>query len=393
MRGNDLFKKIIIDGEEVSISHIDENNGKYVFNSSGNHEVEYVLKSTTNEIPVNTFNNCETLTYINIPEQIESIGNNAFSGTSITDKETLDQISAINPYGLLLKFIVYVGKTRPTEENILTLNEQNIFKFSKDDLNSVNCGPKENIEFSVVNESSDKEIYWIMYPKYFEMTAEIVNPYDERGDWGIYAPTIRVKNEELTSNNQVYISKRYILGINHGGDLIPSIMINNTEYVVRQAYLQSKTYVMKFNDDIGIGIELVDGEKVYYISDQPITTSKLLDVINFEGISDPINWILNSDRVTNNTNSPKNYYLALPLEKEVRNNKLINGKLVSKLEYPNAHEIFFDPVEFSYYPNEEESIKVIEKNSYTSYTTYYPFRMYQFVCPSYTSVFINVAPK
>ena len=100
---------------------------------------------------------------------------------------------------------------------------------------------------------------------------------------------------------------------------------------------------------------------------------------------------MNSDRVVNNTNSPKNYYLALPLEKEVISNKFINGYLTNRLEYPNAHEIFFDPVEFSYYPNENESIKNIEiEDSYTYITTYYPFRTYKFVCPENTVVFINV---
>ena len=393
MRGTDLFKKIIIDGNEVDISSIDYNNGKYVFNSSGNHEVEYVLKSTTNEIPANTFNNCESLTYINIPTQIESIGNNAFSGTSINDQKTINQISYLNPYGLLLKFIVYIGKTEPTEENILSLNESNIFKFSKEDLNSVNCGPKENIEFTISNESSDKEVYWVMYPKYFEMTAEISNPYDYPGDdWAIFYPVIKVKGEQVTHQNKVYLSRRYITGLEETTTPIPSININNTEYVIRQIYVPSNTYEMKFNNDMGISIEFADSEKVYYISDKPITSSKIKDVINFEGISDPINWILNSDRVVNKTDSPKDYYLALPLEKEVITNKLINGYLTNKLEYPNGHELFFDPVEFSYYPNEQESIKTIDVTN-SSYTTYYPFRTYKFVCPANTAVFINVAPN
>ena len=73
------FSKIEIDGEEVSISDLDDNQGKYTFETTGEHIVKYTLLDPTT-ISDDAFNHCSSLTSITIPNSVTSIGNTAFEG-------------------------------------------------------------------------------------------------------------------------------------------------------------------------------------------------------------------------------------------------------------------------------------------------------------------------
>ncbi len=81
--GVELFNSIEIDGNEVSISDIDSDNGSYNL-SAGTHVVKYDFKDKT-QIPNSVFNGCSNLTGIKLLDGITSIGSNSFTACHITD--------------------------------------------------------------------------------------------------------------------------------------------------------------------------------------------------------------------------------------------------------------------------------------------------------------------
>ena len=74
------YKKIEIDGVEVSIQDIDENNGYYNL-SQGQHTVKYTLIDPTT-IGDAAFGSCSGLTSITIPNSVTTIGQEAFESCS-----------------------------------------------------------------------------------------------------------------------------------------------------------------------------------------------------------------------------------------------------------------------------------------------------------------------
>lgn len=81
--GVDLFHTIEIDGNEISISDIDSDNGNYNL-GAGTHVVKYDFKNKT-QIPNSVFDGCSNLTGIKLLDGITSIGINSFRACHITD--------------------------------------------------------------------------------------------------------------------------------------------------------------------------------------------------------------------------------------------------------------------------------------------------------------------
>ena len=79
--GTELFSKIEIDGEEISISDLEGNYGSHTFEATGEHTVKYTLLDSE-VIGDGAFTGCESLTSITIPSSVTSIGSNAFTGCS-----------------------------------------------------------------------------------------------------------------------------------------------------------------------------------------------------------------------------------------------------------------------------------------------------------------------
>lgn len=76
-RAIDLFEKVEIDGEEISLTDLDSSEGYYQL-SIGEHIVKYTLKNPTvlkNEL----FANCEKITSVDVPYSVISIGDHCFS--------------------------------------------------------------------------------------------------------------------------------------------------------------------------------------------------------------------------------------------------------------------------------------------------------------------------
>ena len=92
---SELFSKVEIDGEEISISDLEDEDGYYTFETTGEHTVKYTL-SDSEVISEGTFYDCSGLTSITIPNSVTSIGEYAFSGciafTSITIPSSVTSI-------------------------------------------------------------------------------------------------------------------------------------------------------------------------------------------------------------------------------------------------------------------------------------------------------------
>ena len=78
---SDLFSKIEIDGEEISISDLEGDEGYYTFDTTGEHTVKFTLLDPTS-IGNSAFRECTSLTSITIPSGVTSIGNYAFNDCS-----------------------------------------------------------------------------------------------------------------------------------------------------------------------------------------------------------------------------------------------------------------------------------------------------------------------
>ena len=79
--GVDMFDKVEIDGDEVSVTDLDTAEGMYQFSMVGEHTVKYTLKDPTS-IGDKAFRECTSLTSIKIPDNVTSIGVGAFGGCS-----------------------------------------------------------------------------------------------------------------------------------------------------------------------------------------------------------------------------------------------------------------------------------------------------------------------
>lgn len=77
LSGSDIFQSIKVDGELISIEELDENKGKFQFDTTGEHIVEYVFKDTKS-IADGAFQYCERLFGITIPNSVNTIGTWAF---------------------------------------------------------------------------------------------------------------------------------------------------------------------------------------------------------------------------------------------------------------------------------------------------------------------------
>ena len=75
---SELFSKIEIDGEVISISDLEGDEGYYTFETTGEHTVKYTLLDPTS-IDSNAFKECSGLTSITIPNSVEYIGDQVFA--------------------------------------------------------------------------------------------------------------------------------------------------------------------------------------------------------------------------------------------------------------------------------------------------------------------------
>ena len=78
---SELFSKIEIDGEEISITDLDNDGGYYTFEATGEHTVKYTL-SDPEVISDYAFCECYSLISITIPNSVTSIGESAFYACS-----------------------------------------------------------------------------------------------------------------------------------------------------------------------------------------------------------------------------------------------------------------------------------------------------------------------
>ena len=133
MIGSQIFDKIIIDNQEQNIDEIDSNHGKVQL-ESGKHDIQYVFKDNITEIPTELFQNCKSLTHLEIPKHF-TIADYALDGTMLDN---------INEYILNYpascyhdKYYLYLGPIKPTLENIVELlsNEQYTKVIPLSDLN------------------------------------------------------------------------------------------------------------------------------------------------------------------------------------------------------------------------------------------------------------------
>ena len=92
-----MINKIIVNGEQIELNEESQVPFTYTFSQAGTQKVEFGLDKT-DEICAYAFQNCNTLTYINIPNEIKLIKRHAFENCS-----ALPEIR-------LHKDIEYVGK-------------------------------------------------------------------------------------------------------------------------------------------------------------------------------------------------------------------------------------------------------------------------------------------
>ena len=128
--GATLFNSIEIDGTDVSIQELDNNEGKYTF-SSGEHVVKYVLKdptkitsgmfilsdphtvmipNTVEEIEGDVFMNARNLSSVTIPSSVTSIGYGILEGRSNLSLivEAVTPPSLAESLGYTSNLIIYV---------------------------------------------------------------------------------------------------------------------------------------------------------------------------------------------------------------------------------------------------------------------------------------------
>lgn len=83
-KASELFDKVIVNNTKIDINELEANNGKYhVGQANSNIKVEFVLRNKK-EIPAQLFKNLDNIKSVKLPETIESIGEGAFEGSSLT---------------------------------------------------------------------------------------------------------------------------------------------------------------------------------------------------------------------------------------------------------------------------------------------------------------------
>lgn len=98
-----LFKKIIVNDNEIDLTQLYANNGKYTL---GNGVEKATVKFFFNDgvtkiIPAGVFDNNTQITKVTLSEEIEDIENGAFSGCENLDEESKDAIKDINKEAII----------------------------------------------------------------------------------------------------------------------------------------------------------------------------------------------------------------------------------------------------------------------------------------------------
>jgi hypothetical protein len=107
INGIETFETVLIDGNEMSISDIDEHYG-YVELSNGNHTIKFALKDKT-LIPPNTFlmymygDEKNVLTNVVIPNSVTTIGYRAFENSGLTSVIIPDSVTTIGNEAFICK--------------------------------------------------------------------------------------------------------------------------------------------------------------------------------------------------------------------------------------------------------------------------------------------------
>ena len=183
MVGNQIFDKIIIDGQEQNISEIDANHG-YVQLELGKHDIQYVFKDNITEIPAELFQNCKSLTHLEIPQHF-TIADYALNGTMLDN---------INEYILNFpssyyqdKYYIYLGPIRPTLENIVELlaDDRYTHVIPLSDLSDRNMLPKRdntgdatmNKKYVNIDRTDDGHLYFLFWNGWMVTSEEILEYY------------------------------------------------------------------------------------------------------------------------------------------------------------------------------------------------------------------------
>ena len=195
MIGSQIFNKIIIDGQEQNISEIDSNHGKIQL-EPGKHNIQYVFKNDITEIPTELFQNCKSLTHLEIPKHF-TVANYALDGTMLDN---------INDYILNFpasyyqdKYYIYFGPIKPTESNISELlkNEQYTKIIPLSSLDDDKMLPKNDNSYEYgantiifdIDKTDNGKLYLLIWEKWVATIADT-----NRYEW----PSLKYNDQIIT---------------------------------------------------------------------------------------------------------------------------------------------------------------------------------------------------
>ena len=109
----DIFEKIIVDGNEISLQSLTSVNGLLNVGSQKDIVVDFYLKNNT-EIPDDIFNGLKQLNYVYLPKSIKIIGNRAFANSTLSYINSLMNVNVIGDNAFSYTNLTYVfGGTNP----------------------------------------------------------------------------------------------------------------------------------------------------------------------------------------------------------------------------------------------------------------------------------------